>query len=140
VAFIVRWRKITGMRTALRPGLAARSNRFAETEGRERSTPEKAGPNLAVLTVVMWAAGLVFGFETSVSMLTAVGFLTIIIVIWSPGIGLLGIGLIATMDAVSRNFLLTVGLLRWNTFNYLLLFVLVLNLPNFLRINDLHTR
>ena len=95
---------------------------------------------LAVLIVLMWAAGLALGFETSVSLLTALGFITILIGLWSPGIGLLGIGLIATIDAVSRNFLLTGGLLRWNTLNYLLLFVLAINLPNFLRINELHTR
>ena len=132
------------MKTMLRPGLqsqidAARA-RADKTEPVPRSLAEKLGPLLAVLAVLVWLAGIPLGFSTSVTILTAVGFILVALGLFSPTLGLLGVGMLSTLDAVTRNFILTGGLLRWNTFNYWLLIVIVLNLAFLLRLNNLHVR
>jgi O-antigen ligase len=44
-----------------------------------------------------------------------------------PFIGLLGVGTLCALDPLTRVFLLSGGLLRWNTFNYWLLLVVVVS-------------
>ncbi|HVN56632.1 MAG TPA: O-antigen ligase family protein [Anaerolineaceae bacterium] len=86
------------------------------------------------------AASYPLGFQTAITILTVFGFAAAIVGIVWPVVGLLGIGLLCTLDAVTRNFLLTGGVLRWNTLNYWLLIVMVLNLGFLIRINDIHSR
>ena len=90
--------------------------------------------------VVTWGLGMVAGFQASLFILTAFGFLAAIFGLRKPLVGLLGIGMLCTMDAVSRTLLLTGGLLRWNSLNYWLLFVIVLNMAFILKQRDIQTR
>jgi len=98
------------------------------------------GKRLALLSAAVWAAGLAIGFERSLLVLTLVGFAAAITGVGRPALGLLGVGMLCTLDSISRAYLLTGGLWRWNTFNYWLLVVMLLSLPFLFHLRDLQTR
>jgi O-antigen ligase len=98
------------------------------------------GKRLSLLSAAVWAAGLAIGFERSLLALTLVGFAAAIVGVARPALGLLGVGMLCTLDSISRAYLLTGGLWRWNTFNYWLLVVMLLSLPFLLHLRDLQTR
>jgi O-antigen ligase len=110
---------------------------------RARPVPSPAaywGKRLSILSVAVWTAGLAIGFEKSLLVLTLVGFAAAITGMRRPALGLIGIGMVCTLDSISRAYLLTGGLWRWNTFNYWLLVVMLLSLPFLLHLRDLQTR
>jgi hypothetical protein len=94
---------------------------------------------LAVM-VIAWGIGAAGGFQTGLTVLTGFGFFAAILGLRKPLVGLLGIGMLCTLDTLSRVLLLTGGLLRWNTFNYWLLFVLVLNMGLLVRLGTLQSK
>ena len=83
------------------------------------------GRRFVILAILTWAASFVIGFENALTILVLVGFAAAVVGLRSPAIGLLGIGMLATLDALTRVFLLSGGLLRWNTLNYWLLLSLI---------------
>ena len=88
------------------------------------------------LTVLSWAAGLAIGFQHALAILTTLAFAAAVWGLRQPVIGLLGISLLCTLDAITRHLLMTGGLLRWNTLNYWLIFVAVLHGAFVWRAND----
>lgn len=90
--------------------------------------------------VLSWGLGMVAGFEIALVILTAFAYLAAIVGLRKPLIGLLGIGMLCTLDAISRVLLLTGGLLRWNSLNYWLLCVIALNMTFLLKQRDIQTR
>jgi O-antigen ligase len=84
-------------------------------------------------TVAIWGIGVVLGFKVAVALLTLVAFLSAAVGLGVRPIGLIGISMLCTLDAMMRVHLMTGGLLRWNTFNYLLLLIMLLSVPLFLR-------
>jgi O-antigen ligase len=78
------------------------------------------------LVLAGWAASFVVGFAGAVTLLTLIGFAATVFGLWNATAGLMGIAIVCTLDAVTRHYLLTGGLLRWNSLNYWLLFVLLL--------------
>jgi len=95
---------------------------------------------LLVLSLLLWAISPLLGFTSTLTILALVGFAAMLVGMRKPVIGLLGIGMLATLDPLTRVYLLTGGLLRWNTLNYWLILVVILWIPLFLRLNDPHTR
>jgi hypothetical protein len=126
--------------TALaRPGL----RRYLDQLGKslpEHSTIQVWAPRFIVWIIIVWVASFAIGFETSLTILVLTGLVASVIGLRSPAVGLLGVGMLVTIDPMMRVYLLTGGLLRWNSFNYLLLLVILLNLPFLLRLNDPHSR
>jgi hypothetical protein len=98
------------------------------------------GPCLLVLACLAWPVGLALGYRMALGVLTVAGFVGAVAGISRPALGLLGIGLLCTVDAPARFLLLSGGLWRWNTLNYWLLIVLVCCAPLVLRLRDVHTR
>ncbi len=98
------------------------------------------GRALLALIVVSWVASLWLGFLRGLGLLTLTCYAAALIGFARPAVGLLGIGVLCTLDAPARIFILTGGLFRWNTLNYILLLVAMLGLPVLLRIRDIHTR
>ena len=97
----------------------------------------------ALLAVVLLgaAAGLVVGFERALAFLVFVGFAAAVGGLARPALGLMGIGLLCALDGFARTLIMTGGgLLRWNTFNYWLLIVMLLNVPGLIRLRDPHSR
>ncbi len=108
--------------------------------GKPRSGARNWGLLLAWVCALIWMIGLVSGFLTSVRLLTIIGLVATVIGMARPTIGIYGITILCTMDALSRGYILTGGLLRWNTFNYLLLLAIVLNFPLLVKRRELPTR
>ena len=90
--------------------------------------------------VAAWGLGIVAGFQIALVILTVFGYLAAVLGLRKPLIGLLGIGMLCTMDAISRVLLLTGGLLRWNSLNYWLLCVIALNMGFLLKQRDSQSR
>jgi hypothetical protein len=100
----------------------------------------RAGKVLIILTIVASASAFVFGFTTALAELEIIGFLAAIAGLrWRP-LGLLGIGMLCTLDAIARAFLFTGGVLRFNALNYWLLLVIALNFQTLLRWKAIQTR
>lgn len=95
---------------------------------------------LIAISAAAWLYGAFQGFDKALPILFVVGLVLAIRGLRDPALGLLGVGILATIDAPARVYLLEGGLLRWNTFNYLLLIVIVLNVRFLLRLRDLQTR
>lgn len=98
------------------------------------------GIRLIALTLVVWLSSLEFGFQTGLIILTAVGFALAVVGLRRPALGLFGIVILCTLDAVSRIYLATGGLFRWNTFNYWLLVVIAFHLESVVRLKGLQVR
>lgn len=96
---------------------------------------------LVVVVLLLSAAGAVVGFERALAALVLVGFAAAAAGLARPALGLMGIGLLCAVDGIARTMIMTGnGLLRWNSFNYWLLLVMLLNLPALARLRDVHSR
>ena len=98
------------------------------------------GAGFVALALVAWAVAAVAGYRYGVYLLTAAGFGAAAIGLRSPRIGLLGVAVLCTLDPLMGWLVFTGGVLRWNTFNYLLLLVTLLWTPLLLRRRDLSLR
>ncbi|HWC66088.1 MAG TPA: O-antigen ligase family protein, partial [Thermoanaerobaculia bacterium] len=95
---------------------------------------------LLVSTLVVWAAGLAVGFDRALAVVTLIGFTAAIAGLARPALGLMGIGILCAVDGFARSILAGGRIFRWNTFNYWLLLVMLLNLPRLLKLRDVHSR
>ncbi|HYO83439.1 MAG TPA: O-antigen ligase family protein [Bryobacteraceae bacterium] len=112
----------------------------APQTARPQPAPSDRWGSLFVAVAVAFAsAGLVAGFGVSVTLLSILGFGTALAGLRYPALGLLGIGVLTTIDPLTRVYLMSGGLFRWNTFNYLLILLMVLFYPKVLRIRDAST-
>lgn len=91
---------------------------------------------LALFSIVIWGLGFLNGFEFSLAILFAVGFFLAIAGLRYPLLGLLAVGILSTLDAPARHYLLSGGLFRWNSFNYWLAIVTILHVPFLLRLRN----
>lgn len=95
---------------------------------------------MIVATTLIWSSALLTDFPTAIGFQMAFGLLLAVIGLFSPGLGILAIGMLSALDALAADLLLTGGLFRFNTLNYWLLLVMALYLPFLLRLRDLSTR
>ena len=98
------------------------------------------GKRLILVMVICWLLTFLVSFEMILTIMNAVGILFAIIGLKRKALGLLGIAILCTLDSLTRTFLLSGGLFRWNTVNYWLLLVILINFTLFLRFNDINTR
>jgi O-antigen ligase len=108
--------------------------------GPGRSVARLWGLRLIGLATVSWLASLSLGFHAGLIVLTVAGLAAAVAGLARPALGLLGVVILCTLDPVSRIYLLTGGLLPWNTFNYWLLVVMLLHLGFLVRLRDPQTR
>ena len=94
------------------------------------------GIRLIAVTIGIWLASLALGFQTGLVFLTLMGFGAAVAGLGKPALGVFGVVILCTLDAASRVYLLTGGLLRWNTFNYWLVVVMLLHLGWLVRLRD----
>ncbi len=106
----------------------------------QRSEADIWGPRFAILISLVWLASLATGFVWAVQVLTLIGFCGAVLGLRYPSVGLISVGMLATLDPVSRVYVFTGGLLRWHTFNYWLVIVILLSLPLVLYFHDLSSR
>lgn len=97
------------------------------------------GPITCMFIVLVWAVSPFVGFSAALTVLTMYGFIALVFGLSRPALGLVGVTILCVLDAPSRVYLLTGGPLRWNTFNYCLLFIMALYLPFLIRLRDRHS-
>lgn len=95
---------------------------------------------LLVIIVIGWFLTFSVGFSSVLTFFNVLGLILVVVGLKNKNLGLLGIAFLCTLDAMTRSFLLTGGLWRWNTLNYWLLIVILLNIPLLLKFHDLQTR
>lgn len=104
------------------------------------SPAEFWGRSLIAVILLTWGASFAIGFQSALSVLSVISLAAAIVGLRKPALGLFGISMFCTLDAIMAPLLLSGGLLRWNTVNYWLLIVMLLYLPFLLRLSDLHSR
>jgi hypothetical protein len=92
---------------------------------------------VATITLI-WTVGVVTSFETALTAIVVLGYILLFWGILRPAIGLLGIGLLCTVDSPVQVYLNR--FLPWNALNYCLLLTILANLPLLARFKDAHSR
>lgn len=108
----------------------------ADIDWAEQTSSDFWGPWFVAIALVVWGIGLAIGFRNSLAILVGMGLIAAIVGLAKPVIGLFGVTIICTVDALMRTYLMTGGLLRWNTFNYVLLLVMLLAAPLVYKMRD----
>lgn len=98
------------------------------------------GWRVTLVCTLFWLFGLIQGFEAALPLLFVLGLAMSIKGLTDPVIGLVGVGILATIDAPARVYMLHGGIFRWNTFNYWLLIVIILYVPFLLRLHSIQIR
>ncbi len=111
------------MRAVTLPATTLAANRPQAASGPSVSTLAKA---LMAFVALVWAAAPVLGFANSVTLLTYASLGVAILGLAVPPLGFLGVTMLCTLDAVSRFYVESSLIWRWNTFNYLLIGATVL--------------
>jgi hypothetical protein len=108
----------------------------------DRSAAMVRGAGLALMLITLLAFGAApwLGFTRSLAVVTLAGYVATLVGTSYPAVGFLGIGVLCVLDAPARIYLLTGGLFRYNTLNYILLLVLVFGLTSVLRFRDVQTK
>ncbi len=107
---------------------------------RRQGGMETWGPRFVLIIAGTWALSFVIGFQNSLTILTILGLACAIFAWRNPYLALLGVSTLFALDAMTRSYLLTGGLLRWNTLNYWMLLVILIAFPFMLRLRDPNTR
>jgi hypothetical protein len=97
------------------------------------------GPLSVLFIVLVWAASFAVGFRAALTVIEIVALLATVVGLVNPRIGMVGITLLCVIDGPARVYLLTGGVLRWNTMNYWLIFVMLLYVPFLIRLRDRHS-
>lgn len=98
--------------------------------------PEAWERILVAFVASVWLAAPVVGFSRVLGLLTTLAFVLAVAGVARPRAGVLGAGMLCTLDALTRVYLLHGGILRWNTFNYFLLVLAIFFAPMVLRWRD----
>jgi hypothetical protein len=108
----------------------------------KRSRPSRVGPVLTAVVLGLGIAALKLGFVWYLAMVGSLAFAAAIIGVRHPGLGLMGVSLLCTLDTVMRAFLFDAvdALLPFNTFNYWLLIAIALNAGLIRRFRDTQTK
>ncbi|MFG0262390.1 MAG: O-antigen ligase family protein [Novipirellula sp. JB048] len=101
---------------------------------------ENAALTIGVGVALLWLSAGIVGFKVALGLVTLCGFAMALIGLRHPLIGALGVSILCSVDALSRVFLMMTGVLRYNTFNYWLVLVILLTIPLQLHQKDPHTR
>jgi O-antigen ligase len=110
----------------LRAGRPRIAEDGSAARARTRSSARSWASTLTIAVLLGWASSFVVGFENAVLGLTALGFAAALAGLRSPVLGLFGVSLLCTIDPVTRVYVMTGGVFRWNSFSYLLVVVSVL--------------
>ncbi len=130
------------MRT-LTPAVVEQTRLNAHTRRISRpETPlaEVWAKRLVVFMLVAWPLTFVFGFTPMLTIMNLAGLALAMIGLRLKPVGLMGIAVMCTLDTLTRNLMATGGLWRWNTLNYWLVLVILVNLPFLLRFTDIQSR
>src|SRR6266566_239233 len=94
---------------------------------------------LVAVIALVWLTTLFVDFRVALTLLMATGFSVAAIGLRYPRFGLLGIGMLCTLNEIAAPLLLSGGLWRWNSLSYWLLLVALLFMP-YLRLRQLQSQ
>ncbi len=97
-----------------------------------RSEFARWGKLWIIVILACSVGGLAFGLPKALASIAILGFVGALVGLRLRALGLLSIGVLCSLDPAVRLLLFTGGFLRFNTLNYLLLLVTVLNLRQLL--------
>lgn len=95
---------------------------------------------LVAVIALAWSMTLFVDFRVVLTVLMVIGFGVAVIGMRYPLLGLLGIGMLCTLNEIAAPLLLKGGLWRWNFLNYWLLLVGLAFFPYLLRLRQPPTR
>jgi O-antigen ligase len=95
---------------------------------------------LVGVIVLVWSTTVVVDFRVALTLLMAVGFVVAGLGLRYARLGVLGIGMLCTLNEIAAPLLLSGGLWRWNTLSYWLLLVALLFFPYVLALGQLQSR
>jgi hypothetical protein len=98
------------------------------------------GRTVVILILFAGLASMRAGILAGMRFLVLLGFLLAVAGLRRPVLGMLGVGILCTLDSFARVYFFRGGFWRWNTFNYWLLIFLLLHLRTLLSQRDVHTR
>jgi len=104
--------------------LTARSSQLSVRKA-SGSPAESWGRRFVAVILLVWGVSFAIGFVPALAVLSALAFAAAVLGVRRPALGLLGMSMLCTLDSAMRELLLTGGLLRWNSFNYWLVVVVV---------------
>jgi len=99
-----------------------------------RPISETWGPRFLFIILIIGMIGFLVGFKTFLTLSIMFGFVAVVVGLKQPFIGVLGLGILCALDAPMRVFITSGGILRWNTFNYWLLFVMLVFVGDLLKL------
>lgn len=114
--------------------------KYNSLRGKSKSGVEIWAKFFVLLSIVSWGITPVIGIKNVVTILALAGFVLTMTGIRKPSVGLIGISVLCTLDPLTRDFVLTGGILRWNSLNYWLLLVMVFYSSLLVRLDNLQTR
>lgn len=126
------------MTTAVRSSVAW--HRRAEDVREASSGAGRWGLLLVAVIALLWSSTVVVDFQVVLTVLMTMGFGAAVVGLRYPWLGLLGAGILCTLNEMAAPLLLSGGLWRWNTVNYWLLLVTLLFLPSTLRLDQVQSR
>lgn len=88
---------------------------------------------VAAAVTIGWLTACIWGVASAIALFTLAGMACLLAGVLAPAAGLMGVGILCCIDSISRVYLMSGGVLRWNTFNYVLLVLLFVRLPLALR-------
>jgi hypothetical protein len=98
------------------------------------------GLRFLIAVILIGASSPLIGFVNALTGLTILGFTAAVAGLQRPVLGIFGIGMLCVIDSLTRALLMTGGLFRYNTLNYLLLLACLLSLRTVSRLRDEQTR
>ena len=97
-------------------------------EGELLPRPRFRHKTLILAISAVWLLSVIFGYQSALLVASILGLLVAIAGFNRPFVGMLGLGMLATLDPITRGLLADDGIWRWNTFNYLLLAIALFSL------------
>ena len=82
------------------------------------------GFRILIACTLIWMLGFIVGFQRSIMLITTLGIVASLVGFSRPTIGIYGVSILCTIDALTRVFVMTGGLFRWNTVNYIMLLMI----------------
>ena len=101
---------------------------------------DKAGTLLTAAAALGFIAAFFVGFSAALGLVAIAGLCALVMLPRSAGVGLLGMGLLCTIEVPMRVLLFDSPILRYNTFNYILAALALFMAPDLLRMRDGQSR
>lgn len=99
-----------------------------------------AGITLTGISAAAFAGGVILGFQIAVIIATIAAIAAAATMVRSPGVGLLGIGMLCTLDLPARVYVFVDGGLPYNSVNYIYVLLGLMSVPHLRALRDAQSK